>query len=411
MESANLFEVLRERGFIQQVTDDENLSRILTQQKVTAYIGFDPTADSLHVGSLLPIMALVHLQQHGHFPIVVLGEGTALIGDPSGKTEMRQMLYHEQIRANSEKLKQQLNRYLHFDEGKAAVVSNSDWLLELKYIEFLRDIGRHFSVNRMLAAESYKIRLETGLSFLEFNYQLLQAYDFLMLYRLHNCILQMGGDDQWGNIVAGIDLIRRMEGAVAYGLTFPLLTTSSGQKMGKTAKGAIWLDAEKTSPYDFYQYWINVDDRDVKRFLAFFTFLPMTEVNSLSALDGAELRRAKEILAFEATKITHGETEAVEARKASHAMFGGAKGDLDGVPSSEISREKLEAGIAVVDLLAQVGLVTSKSEARRLIQQGGCYINEQRVPLIEAKVGLTDVIDGNIILRTGKKKYHRLQII
>ncbi len=411
MEATNLFEVLRERGFIQQVTDEENLSRILSEQKVAAYIGFDPTADSLHVGSLLPIMALIHLQRHGHFPIVVLGEGTAMIGDPSGKTEMRQMLYREQIHTNAEKLKQQLNRYLHFDEGKAAIVNNSDWLLELKYIEFLRDIGRHFSVNRMLAAESYKIRLETGLSFLEFNYQLLQAYDFLMLFRSHHCILQMGGDDQWGNIVAGIDLIRRLESATAYGLTLPLLTTSSGQKMGKTAKGAVWLDATKTSPYDFYQYWINVDDRDVKRFLALFTLLPMAEINRLSALEGAELRQAKEILAFEVTKITHGEVEALEARRASRAIFGGDEGDLDGMPSSNIPRQQLEEGIAVVDLLLQVGLVTSKSEARRLIQQGGCYLNEQRVTMIEAKVGIADSIDGQVLLRAGKKKYHRLVIV
>jgi tyrosyl-tRNA synthetase len=411
MEATNLFDVLRERGFIQQVTDEENLSRILSEQKVAAYIGFDPTADSLHVGSLLPIMALIHLQRHGHFPIVVLGEGTAMIGDPSGKTEMRQMLYREQIHTNAEKLKQQLNRFLHFDEGKAAIVNNSDWLLELKYIEFLRDIGRHFSVNRMLAAESYKIRLETGLSFLEFNYQLLQAYDFLTLFRSHHCILQMGGDDQWGNIVAGIDLIRRLESAAAYGLTLPLLTTSSGQKMGKTAKGAVWLDATKTSPYDFYQYWINVDDRDVKRFLALFTLLPMAEINRLSALEGAELRQAKEILAFEVTKITHGEVEALEARKASRAIFGGDEGDLDGMPSSNIARQQLEEGIAVVDLLLQVGLVTSKSEARRLIQQGGCYLNEQRVTMIEAKVGIADSIDGQVLLRAGKKKYHRLVIV
>ncbi len=411
MEATNLFDVLRERGFIQQVTDEENLSRILSEQKVAAYIGFDPTADSLHVGSLLPIMALIHLQRHGHFPIVVLGEGTAMIGDPSGKTEMRQMLYREQIHTNAEKLKQQLNRFLHFDEGKAAIVNNSDWLLELKYIEFLRDIGRHFSVNRMLAAESYKIRLETGLSFLEFNYQLLQAYDFLTLFRSHHCILQMGGDDQWGNIVAGIDLIRRLESAAAYGLTLPLLTTSSGQKMGKTAKGAVWLDATKTSPYDFYQYWINVDDRDVKRFLALFTLLPMAEINRLSALEGAELRQAKEILAFEVTKITHGEVEALEARKASRAIFGGDEGDLDGMPSSNIARQQLEEGIAVVDILLQVGLVTSKSEARRLIQQGGCYLNEQRVTMIEAKVGIADSIDGQVLLRAGKKKYHRLVIV
>jgi len=410
LEATNVYQVFQERGFIQQVTDEEKLPQILGKQKVTAYIGFDPTADSLHAGSLMPIMALVHMQRHGHFPIVVLGNGTAMIGDPSGKTEMRKMLYAQQIASNGEKMKQQLNRYLHFDEGKAAIVYNGDWLLDLKYIDFLREIGRHFSVNRMLAAESYKIRLETGLSFLEFNYQLLQAYDFLMLFRSHNCILQMGGDDQWGNIVAGIDLIRRVEGKTAYGITFPLLETATGQKMGKTAKGALWLDAEKTSPYEFYQYWINVDDRDVKRFLAFFTLLPMDEVNRLGSLKDAEIRRAKQVLAYEATKITHGEAAAEEARRASQSVFGGGAGDLDGMPTSTLEKSKISAGINVVDLFNQVGLVSSKSEARRLIQQGGCYINKHRVDSIERTIDFSDVVDGNIILRAGKKRYHRILV-
>jgi len=410
LNNKNLYEVFRERGFIQQVTDEENLPRIFEKEKVTAYIGFDPTADSLHAGSLMPIMVLVQMQRHGHFPIVILGNGTAMIGDPSGKTEMRQLLYEEQIRKNGEKMKQQLNKYLHFDEGKAAIVYNGDWLLDLKYVDFLREIGKHFSVNRMLAAESYKIRLQTGLTFIEFNYQLLQAYDFLMLFRSHNCILQMGGDDQWGNIVAGIDLIRRMEGKQAYGLTFPLLEMASGQKMGKTAKGALWLDAEKTSPYEFYQFWINVDDRDVKRFLAFFTLLPMDEVNQLGALEGADIRKAKEALAFEATKITHGEEAAREAQQASRTIFGQDKGNLDGMPSTKFEKASIDVGINIIDLFHQVGLVSSKSEARRLIQQGGCYVNDEKITSTEQIIDISHLNDGNIILRAGKKRYHRLTI-
>lgn len=410
METGNVFEVFKARGFIQQVTDEEKLPQILGKEKVTAYIGFDPTADSLHAGSLMPIMALVHLQRLGHFPIVILGDGTAMIGDPSGRTEMRQMLYAEQIKKNGEKLKSQLNRYLHFDEGKAAIVNNGEWLLDLKYIDFLRDIGRHFSVNRMLAAESYKIRLETGLSFLEFNYQLLQAYDFLTLFRSHNCILQMGGDDQWGNIVAGIDLIRRMESKQAYGITFPLLETASGQKMGKTAQGALWLDAEKTSPYEFYQYWINVDDQDVRRFLAFFSLLPMEEVNRLGALQGADIREAKQILAYEATKITHSEEAAKEAKRASQAAFGDSKGNFDGMPSTRIKEKLFHEGVNVVELFHQVGLVSSKSDARRLIQQGGCYVNDEKVASIDQVIGSSYIVNRAIMLRTGKKRYHRVVV-
>lgn len=410
MQTINVYQEFKERGFIQQVTDEEILRTILGEQKITTYIGFDPTADSLHAGSLMPIMALIHMQRNGHFPIVVLGNGTAMIGDPSGKTEMRQMLYEEQIRSNSEKMMQQLNRYLHFDEGKAALVYNGDWLSELKYIDFLREIGRHFSVNRMLAAESYKIRLETGLSFLEFNYQLFQAYDFLRLFRSHQCILQMGGDDQWGNIVAGVDLIRRIEGAEVYGITFPLLETATGQKMGKTAKGALWLDASKTSPYEFYQYWINVDDRDVKRFLAFFTLLPMAEVNQWGALEGEELRQAKRILAYEATKITHGEEAARIARNASFSAFGDGRGNLDGIPTTVLSRNIVERGVNIIDLLMRVSLASSKSDARRLVHQGGCYINNERILAIETIIDLSDLVDSHIMIRAGKKRLHRIVV-
>jgi len=297
---------------------------------------------------------------------------------------------------------------LDFEGGRAMALNNADWLLELKYIDFLREIGRHFSVNRMLAAEAYRIRLEAGLSFIEFNYQVLQAYDFLVLHQRHNCKLQMGGDDQWGNIVAGIDLIRRVEGAEAFGLTFPLVTTATGEKMGKTAAGAVWLDARKTSPYEFYQYWINVDDRDVERFLAYFTLLPMAEVRRLGSLKDAEIRKAKEVLAFEVTRLTHGQSEAERAQAASRAAFGGEGHDLQAVPSTRIERQRLQKGIWVVELFAEVGLVSSRAEARRLIQQGGAYVGQQRVSSIEERIGLQHASDGEILLRAGKKRYHRV---
>ncbi len=408
METGNVFDVLKERGFIQQVTDEDEIRAILGSEKVTSYIGFDPTADSLHAGSLMPIMAMKHLQRHGHHPIAVIGGGTAMVGDPSGKTEMRKMLLQDVIKANGEKFKAQFGKYLDFERGKASFVDNSDWLLELKYVDFLRDIGKHFSVNKMLAVESYKIRLETGLSFLEFNYQLLQAYDFLMLIRTKNCILQMGGDDQWGNIVAGIDLIRRLESKRSFGITFPLLTTANGKKMGKTEKGALWLDADKTSPYEFYQYWINVDDRDVGKFLAFFTFLPMDEIKKLKELQGADLRKAKQILAYEATKITHGEEEAKKAEQTSRSAFGNGGGDIGGMPATKMAKSEIEKGINIVDLMATVKLVASKSEARRLIKQGGCYVNEKRIQSIESIIDLTSLENSSLILRAGKKRYHRV---
>ncbi|MBN1155037.1 tyrosine--tRNA ligase [candidate division KSB1 bacterium] len=411
VEQANVYDILKERGFIQQVIEEDEIREILGTRRVTFYIGFDPTAESLHAGSLMPIMAMMHLQRHGHQPIAILGGGTAMVGDPSGKTEMRKMLLKDTIESNHQAIRKQLSRYLNFDEGQALSINNADWLLDLNYIDFLREIGCHFSVNRMLAAESYRIRLESGLSFLEFNYQLLQAYDFLVLYRSHQCILQMGGDDQWGNIVAGVDLIRRMESSKAYGITFPLLVMSNGQKMGKTASGAIWLDSEKTLPYDFYQYWINVDDRDVRKLLAYFTFLPMSEVDRLGSLEGSDLREAKEVLAYEATKITHGEDEAVKARDASRAAFGAGSDDVSAIPSMEVSRSELRAGINVVDLFSRAGLVKSKSEGRRLVVQGGCYVNDERVDEIDYLVSDGHVSGSQVMLRAGKKKFFRLEVV
>ena len=405
----SVFEELQQRGFVEQVSDEAALRQLLESKKITCYVGFDPTADSLHVGSLVPIMALAHMQRWGHKPIAILGGGTTMVGDPSGKTEMRQMLTREQIIANGQKIKEQLSRFLDFDHGLAMMIDNADWLLNLNYIDFLRDIGKHFSVNRMLAAEAYKIRLEAGLSFIEFNYQVLQAYDYLMLFRRHGCTLQMGGNDQWGNILAGVDLIRRVEGAEVQALTFPLITTAGGAKMGKTAKGAVWLDAQRTSPYEFYQFWINTDDRDVGRFIKFFTFLPMKEIVELEKLQGADLREAKQVLAFEVTKLVHGEGEATQARDASQTMFGG--GQSENIPSSEWARQDLRAGISVVDLFVKSGLVSSKSDARRLIEQGGAYVNQRRIQSHEEKVDLGDVAVGGLILRAGKKRYHRVIVL
>jgi tyrosyl-tRNA synthetase len=404
----NVFDVLRARGFVQQVTHPDRLRQRLGSERLTFYIGYDPTARSLHIGSLLTIMAMAHMQRAGHRPLVIVGGGTAMIGDPSGRTEMRQMLSQDTIAQNVQALRAQLQRYLALEgDNGAIIVNNADWLAELKYIDFLRNIGRHFSVNRMLTFEAYKQRLETGLSFLEFNYQLLQAYDFLVLFQRYGCVLQVGGDDQWGNLVAGVDLIRRVADGEAFALTFPLLTTASGQKMGKTAAGAIWLDAELTSPYEFYQFWINVDDRDVQRFLKYYTFLPLEEIARLSALQGAELRQAKEVLAFEATQLTHGEDEARQARDAAHALFEGT-GELTGVPETTIPQVRLAAGVPVVDLLVETGLAASKSAARRLIQQGGASLNGTRLAHLEAVVTSADVHDGAVLLRAGKKHYHRV---
>lgn len=419
--SDNAFDILQERGFIAQVTDEEAVRKMLGEGQITFYVGFDGTADSMHAGHLVPVMAMMHLQRAGHRPIGLVGGGTTMVGDPSGKTEMRQMLSEENIEANARKLHAQLNHYLHFDEGRAIPENNARWLLDLKYISFLREIGRHFSVNRMLAAEAYKLRLERGLSFIEFNYQLLQAYDFLELYRRYGCTMQMGGDDQWSNLLAGVDLIRRVEGATAQAMTYHLLTTADGAKMGKTAAGAVWLDPERLSPYDYYQYWINCDDRDVGKLLKIFTFLPVAEINRLAALEGAELREAKRVLAFEATKITHGEEAARAAEESARAVFGQVKLDsalslqieaevVRAIPTTNLSRARLEQGLGVLEIFAETGLTQSRSEARRMVQQGGIYVNDQRIDEVEAVLTPAHLTPQGILLRAGKKKYHRLII-
>lgn len=423
-----VYEVFIERGFIEKATDEEKVPEIL-EGKVTCYIGFDPTASSFHVGNLVPIMSLAHMQRHGHQPIALVGGGTGLVGDPSGKDEMRQILTYEEITKNAEAQKKQFARFLDFSEDKALLLNNADWLTKLNYIDFLRDIGVHFSVNRMLATESVKIRLETGLSFIEFNYQLLQAYDFWYLFKHHNCLIQMGGSDQWGNIVAGIDLIRRLEGKQAYGITFPLIMTADGRKMGKTEKGAVWLDPQRTSPYEYYQFWINTDDRDVKRFLALFTFLPMEEVEEYGKLKGADLRKAKEVLALEATKIIHGEDEARKARDASKRVFGSGKSTLpplkgegtgkqiaesegDAIPTTFMEKEKFIEGIPLFKLFEATGLCSSSSEARRLIEQGGGYLNNKKVDKFDILIKLDDIKEKDeILLRAGKKKFHRIKIV
>jgi tyrosyl-tRNA synthetase len=407
--SENVYDVLAGRGFIAQVTDEDAVREMLASGSVTFYVGFDSTAISLHAGSLVPIMAMMHLQRAGHKPIVLVGGGTTMVGDPTGRTEMRQMLSETDIRANGARLAAQFDRYLHYSQGQAMSVDNADWLLPLNYITFLREIGVHFSVNRMLAAEAYKQRLERGLSFIEFNYQLLQAYDYLTLYRQQGCTLQMGGDDQWGNILAGVDLIRRVEGATVHAMTFPLLTTASGVKMGKTAGGAVWIDADMLSPYDYYQYWVNCDDRDVERFLKMFTFLSLAQIEELAALEGADIRQAKQVLAYEATRITHGPGAAEEAQAAAQAAFGSG-GDLDGIPTTPVARERLAAGIPLTELMAEVELVRSRGEARRLIQQGGAYINDERAEDVDAIVGEADLAPEGILIRAGKKRYHRLVV-
>jgi tyrosyl-tRNA synthetase len=404
----NVFDVLTERGFIEQASDAEGI-RAVVSQPITCYVGFDPSAESFHVGSLVPIMALAHMQRHGHRTIAVMGGGTGMIGDPTDKDEMRKLLTVEKIDANLITLRKQMANLLDFSEGRALMVNNADWLRPLNYLDFLRDIGRHFSVNRMLAAEGYRRRYDSegGLNFLEFNYQLLQAYDFLNLYREYGCVLQAGGNDQWGNILAGVDLIRRVEGAQAYAVTYPLVTTSSGAKMGKTAEGAVWLDPDLVSPYEYYQYWINTEDADVERFLATFTFLPMAQVRELGRLTGADIRQAKEVLAFEATQILHGEAAAREARDTSKKLFGGRM-VTDAVPTTELGPSELEAGILAPELFQRVGLCRSRSDARRLIQQGGAYVNDEAVSSVDALITAEHMSEGFILLRAGKKRYHRI---
>jgi len=422
-----VYDTLMERGFIEQATHDLELRKYLEEQQATCYIGFDPTASSLHVGSLVPIMSLVHMQRHGHRPIALVGGGTGLIGDPSGKTEMRKMLTMADIEKNATGLKQQLSRFLDFSENKALLLNNADWLVPLAYIPFLRDIGRYFSVNRMIKAESCRLRLdsEEGLSFIEFNYMVLQAYDFLELYNTHDCRLQMGGSDQWGNIVAGIDLIRRKQRGASFGITFPLITTAGGAKMGKTAKGAVWLDAERTPPYEYYQFWRDTDDRDVTRFLALFTFLPMDEIRAIETVSDDKLNAAKIILSYEATRIAHGPKAALEALGATAGTFGASDIPDDILPSSKILRNTgeiavaempttqvaegvLRDGIPAFKLFVVIGLAKSNGDARRLIGQGGGYLNGRRIQVFDDLVTIEDLEKGQILLRAGKKRYHKV---
>jgi tyrosyl-tRNA synthetase len=406
-----ILENLKTRGFFQQCTNSEGLSALFDAGPVTFYVGCDPTGTSLHIGHMVPFFAYRHLRAAGHRGIALLGGGTARIGDPSGKTEMRRMLTYERLDTNTAAITKQLDRFLGFDGEGARWANNKDWLADLNYIDFLREIGSHFSVNRMLSFEAYKLRLETGLSFIEFNYQLLQSYDFLELYRRYGCRLQIGGDDQWGNIVAGGELIRRVEGAEVFGMTFPLVTTADGKKMGKTEKGAIFLDPGITSPYEFFQYWRNVQDADIRRFLLMFTFLPVEECEALTA-PGLNPNGAKERLAWEVTALIHGREEADKAMAGARAAFGG-EGDKSGMPRVDLPRSRFEAGYNVVDLFTDAGLAPSKSEARRLVQQGGGFVSGSGG--LRAVTGLTALLtladldgDGELILRAGKKRYCRV---
>ncbi len=424
----SVLSILTERGFVEAATHNQELEDYLNNHRTTCYIGFDPTAASLHVGSLVCIMALAHMQRAGHRPIALVGGGTGLIGDPSGKTELRKIITQEQIDTNKAGIRKQLGRFLDFSGDNALMLDNAEWLTSLAYIPFLRDIGRHFSVNRMIKAESYRARMESddGLTFIEFNYMLLQAYDFMELAQTRDCFLQMGGSDQWGNIVAGIDLIHRTLGKQAFGITFPLITTASGIKMGKTHSGAVWLDPDLFSPYDYYQFWVNCDDADVVRFLSLFTFLPLDEIQQIKSLEGADLNKAKVILAYEATQIAHGQGEAIKALTASASVFGRVEvsqdilisstiprgvhspASDDAVPSSPYARDQLVDKVLIIDLITETGLCKSKSDARRLVQQGGAYINGERVNGVDQIVSNTQLDGDEILLRAGKKKYHKI---
>ena len=403
------YEVLMERGFIQQMTHETEIKELLSKEKVSFYIGFDPTADSLHVGHFLTVMAMSHMQRAGHRPICLVGGGTGMIGDPTDRTDMRKMMTRDEVKHNVECFKKQLSRFIDFGDDKAVMVDNADWLMNLEYIPFLRDYGVHFSVNRMLTADSYRTRFERGLSFLEFNYMILQAYDFLELNRRYNAKMQLGGNDQWSNIIAGVDLIRRVENRDAYGMTFTLLTTSEGKKMGKTQGGAVWLDAEKTTPYEFYQYWRNVEDADVRSCLALLTYLPMEQVEELAALKDSAINRAKEVLAFEVTKIVHGAEEAEKAQQAARALFaGGAEGGS--VPTTELPAADFEAGVNLIELMEAIQLIPSRGEGRRLIQQGGVSVGGVKITEVAHVVRASDFTDGSVLIQKGKKGFHKVVI-
>lgn len=408
--SQNVFDILMERGYIKQTTHENEIRELLEKEKITFYIGFDPTADSLHVGHFIAMMFMKYMQMSGHRPIALLGGGTAMIGDPSGKSDMRKMLTKEQIQTNVASIKKQMEKFIDFSDGKALLVNNADWLLDLNYVDFLREVGVHFSVNRMLTAECFKQRMEKGLTFLEFNYMLMQGYDFYVLNQKYNCKMELGGDDQWSNMIAGMELVRRKAQGDAYAMTCSLLTNSQGQKMGKTVGGALWLDPEKTSPYDFYQYWRNVDDADVEKCLSLLTFVPMDEVRRLSSLEGAEINQAKEVLAFEVTKIIHGEEEATKAQEAARALFA-AGGKSDDMPTTMFDKAELDEGIDLISLLVATGLAQTRSEGRRLITQGGITVNDVKITEFDKKFSTADLdSDGSIIIKKGKKVYHQVKV-
>ena len=408
--SDNVYDVLLERGFIEQATHEDEIRELLGKERVTFYIGFDATADSLTAGHFLTVMAMMHMQRAGHRPIALLGGGTTMIGDPSGKSDMRSIMTRETIQHNADCFYKQLSRFIDFDNDNAIIANNADWLLDLNYVEFLREVGVHFSVNKMLTAECYKQRMEKGLTFFEFNYMLMQSYDFLVLNKKYGCTLELGGSDQWSNILGGVDLIRRKEQKPAYGLTFKLLTTSEGIKMGKTMKGAVWLDPEKTSPYEFYQYWRNIEDVKVEECLGLLTFLPMYEVRRLGALEGAQINQAKEVLAYEITKIVHGEEEANKAQEAARSLFAG--GVLsDNMPTTTYAKEVFEEGIDLITLMMDAKMATSRSDARRNIEQGGVSVNDEKVTDFSRKFTPADFnSDAALLVKKGKKVYHLFKV-
>ncbi len=405
--STNVYDILKERGFIEQTTHEEEIREILGKESVTFYIGFDATADSLTAGHFLTVMAMMHMQKAGHKPIALLGGGTTMIGDPSGKSDMRTLMTMETIQHNADCFHKQLSRFIDFEKGNAIIANNADWLLDLNYVEFLREVGIHFSVNKMLTADCYKQRMEKGLTFFEFNYMLMQSYDFWKLNKLYNCTMQLGGNDQWSNILGGVDLIRRKEQKSAFGLTFKLLTTSEGIKMGKTMKGAVWLDPNKTSPYEFYQYWRNIEDVKVEECLGLLTFLPMDEVRRLGALKDAEINHAKEVLAFEITKIVHGEEEAIKAQEGARSLFGGGMKSAD-IPTTSYPKARFAEGIDLITLMCDSKLAQSRSDARRNIQQGGVTVNDVKITDFDTVLSINDFdSDGGLLIKKGKKAFHR----
>lgn len=406
----NVFDVLKERGYIDNTSNEEEIRELLEKEKVTYYIGFDATADSLTLGHFVQIMTMMHMERAGHRPIALLGAGTTMVGDPSGRTDMRQLMTKDRINHNAQCFEEQMKRFLDIDGGKTIIENNANWLLDLNFLEFMRDVGVHFSINRMLAMDAYKNRINDGLTFFEFSYLLLQSYDFLHLYKKYGAKIQMGGSDQWSNIIGGMELIRKKENAQAYAMTFKLLTTAAGEKMGKTAKGAIWLDREKTPPYEMFQYLRNVADADVKPFLQLLTFLPLDEIEKLTNVEGAEINKAKEILAYEVVKMVHGEKDAEESLSAARSLFAGNK-DSENIPTTDYPRADFEAGKSVIDLIKELGFVKSNGEGRRLIQNGGISLNDEKVEDFSKMITLDDFTDDKLLVRKGKKTYHQVKLV